>query len=234
MKVSDIVTRVQAKCDDLEGTYITPEYVLAFMNESYDWIYGKLRLTNADFDEEIVVLPGVQAGIPDLSAFQSNGQLLATLVQPRMIRWKLAGQPITNWCRADGPLDYVRDIQPGIAALDSWAWIKYNIKLSNFNVSLDLEVTGDFLFDPLTDPDSQIQISIAANRCFACKIAAEIGKSRGNKNWITIYEADAIDALDDLAIAMTKADQAKTARVARMNRRGPGQSRLSTPAGSLI
>jgi hypothetical protein len=218
--------------DDQEGTYITPEYVMSFANLAYKWIYGKLRLTGTDFDEQVVLLPGVQAGIPDLSAFQADGQPLAVLVQPRMIRWKLAGQPITLWCRADGPLDFVRDIQPGIPALDSWAWIKYSIKLSSFSASLDLEVSGDFLFDPLTDPDSQLQISIACDLAFSCKIASLIGKARGNDKWKVDYNADAIDALDDLSIAMVKADQAKTSRVARMNRRG-GRNRTSTSAGPL-
>lgn len=234
MRVKDIIARVCAKCDDQDQTYITPEYVMGFMQDTYEWLFGKLRLTPSDFDEQIVLLPGVAAGTPDLSTFQGDGQPLSMLVQPRKIRWKLAGAPITQWCRADGPNDFVRDITPGIPALDSWAWIKYNIQLSAFSTALDLEVSGDFLFDPLTDPDSQIQISIAANRCFSCQIAAEIGKARGNTQWVTTYSADAIDALDDLAIAMTKADQAKTARVGRMNRRGPGQNRMSTPAGSLI
>lgn len=234
MRFRDIIRRVQAKCDDLDGTYVTDDYVMAFAGDAYDWIYGKLRLADSDFDEQVVVLPNVAAGTPDLNGFQGDQQPLATLVQPTMVRWKLAGQPVVNWCRADGPLDYVRDIQPGIPALDSWAWIKYSLKLSNTSAALDLEVTGDFLFDPLTDGESQVQISLAANRCFACKIASEIGKARGNDKWVKTYEADAIDALDDLAIAMTKADQAKTARVGRMSRRGPGRNRASTSAGSLI
>lgn len=219
MQLGDICRRVQAKCDDLDATYVTDDYVLAFANEAYEWIYGKLRLTDADFDEQVVILPAVLAGIPNLDSFQVTGGPLASLVQPRMVRWKLAGTPVTNWQRADGPLDFIRDIQPGIATLDSWAWLRYSLKLSNFNAALDLEVSGNFLFDPLTDDSSNVQMSIAANRVFACQIASEIGKARGNDKWVKTYAADAIDALDDLSIAMTKADQAKTARVARMNRR---------------
>lgn len=234
MRLGDIVKRVQAKCDDQDGTYVTDDYVMGFCQDAYEWMYGKLRLTPSDFDEQIVIIPGVQAGIPDLNAYQADGQPLASLVQPRKIRWKLAGTDTPNWQRADGPLDYVRDIDPGVAALNSWAWIKYSIKLSNFSVSLDLEVSGEFLFDPLLNNESQIQISIAANRVFSCQIAAEIGKARGNDKWVTTYSADALDALDDLAIAMTKAEQAKTHRLGRMNRKGSGGRGISTSSGQLI
>jgi hypothetical protein len=234
MQVGDIIRRVAAKCDDQEQTYLTSDYIMGFMQDTMEWIFGKLRLTASEFDEQIVVLPGVNAGLPNLDSYQADGQPLAMLVQPRMIRWKLAGQPITNWCRGDGPLDFVRDIQNGIAALDSWAWIKYSIKLSNYSVSLDLEVSGDFLFDPLVDEQSQIQISIAANRAFSCQIAAEVGKARGNDKWVTTYSADALDALEDLSIAMTQAEQAKTRRVGRMNRRGGGRQVMSTNSGQLI
>jgi hypothetical protein len=234
MQFGDIVRNVQSMLDDIEGTYITTEYVMTFANNAYKWIYSKLRLADSDFDEQIVILPGVQAGIPDLNAYQADSGPLASLVRPRMIRWKLAGAPVTSWRRADGPLDYIRDIQQGIPALDSWSWIHYSIKLSNFSTSLDLEVSGDFLFDQITEEASSVQISIVADLCFSCKIASNIGKARGNKNWETTYGADAVDAVDDLAIAMVKANQAKTSRVARMNRRGPGQNRTSTSAGSLI
>jgi hypothetical protein len=229
MQVSDIATRVAFKLDDPDQTYITPDYVMGFMQDVYEWLYNKLRLTGNQFSEEAVIVPNVNAGIPNLDGYMAAGNELATLLQPRMIRWRLPGQDSTLFRRADGPLDAVRDLSNGIPALDSWAFLRQSIKLSNFSVNLDLEVTGDFLFDPLTAPDSQIQIAQNMNRCFACKLASEIGgKARGNDKWMTTYEADADDALDDLRIAMVRADQGKTERLGRMSR-GSGQlARLNT------
>lgn len=206
---------------------------MGFAQDTYEWLFGKLRLTGWDASEEIAVLPAVAAGLPNLDSFQASGNALATLVQPRMIRWKLPGQDPTFWCRVDGPLDYPRDIQGGAAYLDSWAWLRYSIKLSNYSTALDLEVTGEFLFDPLTGPEDQIQISLAANRCFSSKIAAEAAKARRIDDWVTQYTADADEAFDDLAIAMTRANQGKTRRLGRNSRRfHGGRGTMPTFSGS--
>lgn len=220
MQFQDIVSRVQFKCDDIDGTYITSEYCQAGAQDVYEWLYNKLRLVDSSFDTVVVVLPAVPAGTPDLTSYQAAGNPLATLVQPRMIRWRIPGQPDTQWRKADGPLDFQRDMPDGIPQLDSWAWIRYVVKLSKFSTALDLEISGEFLFDPLTSTDNQIEIANNSNRTFACKLASEIGKARGNQKWETTYGADADEALEDLEIAMVKANQAKTNRLGRMSRSG--------------
>lgn len=228
MQMLDIIARVAAKCDDPDQTYITTDYVMGFVNDVLDWLYNEFKLTGSQFDTSIVPLSAVPAGSPDLNTYQASGQPLATMILPRMVRWKLPGLDPTYWRRADGPLDYVRDIQPGIPILDSWAWQRYSLKLSNFSTALDLEITGDFLYDPVTAPDDQIQISQNANRVFSCKLASEVGKARGNDKWVKTYGDDADDALDSLKIAMTKANQAKTERVGRISRAAGNASRLIT------
>lgn len=230
MQFRDIIQRVCAKCDDPDQTYITPDYVMGFAQDTYEWLFGKLRLTGSQFDEETIILPAVPAGTPNLDSYMATGGVLAGLVQPRIIRWKLPGLDPTYWQRSDGPLDEVRDLtNAGEPMLDSWAYTRYSIKLSNFNVNLDLEITGEFLFDQLNSPDSQVEISAAYNRTFSCKLAAEVGKARGNDKWVTTYEADADDSLDDLRLAMVKARQGITERVARMSRNGFSGNLAITP-----
>lgn len=224
----DIITRVQFKCDDPDATYITSDYVLGFAQDVYEWLYNKLRLTDYQFDEQIIILPAVPAGTPDLVTFQQPSGPLEQLVQPRMVRWRLPGQDATYWIIADGPLDEVRDVAAaGLPVLDSWAWTRYILRLSNFSTALDLEITGNFLFDPLTATDSPLEISQTANRVLSCKLASEVGKAKGNDKWMNSYSADADDALDDLMIEITKADQGKTHRVGRMSRRQSNTTRLS-------
>lgn len=233
MQLSDITKRVQAKHDDPDGTYVTPEYVTGFAQDAYEWLFGKLRLVGWDNTEEILTLPAVPAGLPTLDQYQANGQPLAMLVAPRMIRWKLPGQDPTYWTEADF-LDVPNTLPNGANYLDSWAWLRYSIKLANYSAALDLEITGEFLFDPLTSQESQIQISLAANRCFASKIACEAAKARRIPEWVTQYGADADEAYDDLAIAMTKANQGKSRRLGRMSRRvqGSGGPTIPTYSGS--
>jgi hypothetical protein len=164
--LKDIVGRVQFKLDDPDGTYITPEYVLGFVNDVYEWLFNKLSLTGSQFSEEVVILPAVAAGTPDLSQFQAVGQPLASLITPTMLRWRQPNLDATYFRKADGPLDAPRDLPPNLPGLDSWAFVHYVVKLSQFSTALDLEVTGTFLFDPLTEMDDSVQIAMNANRCF--------------------------------------------------------------------
>lgn len=228
LSIRDAAERVAAKCDDQEETYVDVDYIMGFVQDVYDWLFGKLRLANNQFDEEVVILPGVTAGSPDLDQYQATGQPLAGMVLPRGLRWRLPGQSNIYWRKADGPLDYPRDLNPGGPFLDSWSWMRYSVKLANFSTDLDLEVTGDFAFDPLTDPDSKITMTQLANRTFTCKLASEVGKARGNDKWKVDYGADADDALDDLLIAFSKENQKKYHRVARMNRRGRSGGNTTT------
>lgn len=223
--LKDIVGRVQFKLDDPEGTYITTDYVLGFVNDVYEWLFNKLSLTGSQFSEQVIVLPAVAAGTPDLSQFQAVGQPLASLITPSMLRWRLPNLDATYFRKAEGPLDAPRDLPPNLPGLDSWAFVHYVIKLSQFSTALDIEVTGTFLFDALTEPDDSVQIAMNANRVFSCKLASEVAKGRGNPTWVTQYSADADEAFDDLAIGITRARQAIVHRVGRM--RSGGRSRLS-------
>lgn len=227
MQFNDIIKRVQAKCDDTDETYITSDYVLAFANDVYEWIYNQLKKSGAQFDESVVILPGVDAGKPTLDEFQAPGKPLAGLTRPRMIRWKVPGTDPTYWRRSDGPLDYVPDVANGVPELMGWAWQKYSIKLSNYSTAIDIEVSGDFLFTAITSKESAVEISNNCNRAFACKIASEIGKARGNDKWKVDYGADADEAIDDLALILVKENQGKTRRVGRMSRSAGSSVRIT-------
>src|SRR5438270_70379 len=110
MNAQDIVKRVQAKCDDPDGTYITPDYVMVFMQDEYERIANKLRTIDDSFDEQVVELPTVAPGTTDLNAYQAAGKALDGLVTPRRVEWKLAGQLPIYYRDAEGPLDKVRDV----------------------------------------------------------------------------------------------------------------------------
>lgn len=228
LKLRDITKRVQFKCDDPDGTYIDEDYVMGFANDVYDWMFNKLSLSGAQFSEEAVVLPDVTAGSPDLSKYQQEGQPLAGLIVPIMLRWRLPGQDNTQWRRVDGPLDAPRDLPAsGLPSLETWAWVKYNILLSATSLAVDIEVTGSFAFAPLTDMNSAIQISMNANRVFSCKLASEVCKARNKPTLVQTYENDADDAMDDVMILLTRARQPTIHRVGRMSRSSGSSSRIS-------
>src|SRR5437763_15915523 len=133
MQLLDIATRVRAMLDGQDGTYCDDAYVLGHAQHAYDWIYNKLRLINSDCDEQIIILPAVAAGTPDLSGYMAAGQPLATPVQPRTVRCRLPGPDAASFRRADGPLDYVRDIGQANSQLVYCAWIIHSPYLSQFS-----------------------------------------------------------------------------------------------------
>jgi hypothetical protein len=221
--LSDIISRVQFMLDDPEGTGDgDPDYITGFAQNQYDRLYNKLRANGHNFDQLTVELAAVPAGVPDLGQYQVPGGLLALMVQPRMLEWKLPGQDASNYLAASGPLDKVPDAVASIPQLSAWAWTRRKLLLSRFSTPLDLRVTGDFLFDPLTDGNSPIEIELVANPVLAFGIAVAVAKARGRKQNVIDYAPDLEDSFDDINIALTKANLSKTRRVGRMSRRETG------------
>jgi hypothetical protein len=233
MQLKDIIAQVQALHDDEEGTYVTPELVASHAQLQYQKLYNKLYLSDSQFDEDVIEITGVPAGTPDLSAFLKSGQPLEFLVTPRIVEWKLPGLDDTNYRVAAGPLDAVRDVSDGMPSLDSWAWIRRNLKLSKFATALDLRITCTTMFDALTDPDSVIQIDNFATVALAYLIALAIAQSRNMPNMVKEYRQEADDAFDDLMIAKVKGDQSRTRRLGRISRRVTERFQ-SFAAGSVL
>ncbi|HEV7674380.1 MAG TPA: hypothetical protein VGQ12_07610 [Candidatus Angelobacter sp.] len=221
--LSDIISRVQFMLDDPEGTGDgDPDYITGFAQNQYDRLYNKLRANGHNFDQVTIELPAVAAGIPDLGVYQAPGAVLALMVQPRMVEWKLPGQDASNYLEASGPLDKLPDIVAGIPQLSAWAWIRRKLQVSRFSTALDLRVTGDFLFDPLTDGNSPIEIEITANPVLSYLMVRAVAKARGRRQLVVDYEEEEKETFDDLNIALTKANLSKNRRVGRMSRRETG------------
>lgn len=232
VRAKDIVARVQTKCDDPDGTYIDDTYVSGFLPDALDWLYNQLRLTDDQFSTAVIQLPNIDAGLDDLDDFQKVGGPLEFLTTPRIIRWKLPGLDATYYRRADGPLDYVRDMPEGMAVLDSWAWQKDSIKLSLYAINMDLEVSGEFMFDPTISDESSISITKNMTSCMTARVAMAIGKARNVQTWVTTYELEADEAMDDLKMMLVKQQQGKTNRVGRISRATGSATRLIPTAGA--
>lgn len=226
MDVATIDTTVRSLLEDQNADYADDPYLQGPLTLCYTELANKLRLCNPDFDEFTVELPNVLAGTPDLSGFSTTGQPLNFLIEPIRIEWKLPGQDATFYRSAE-KLSKVRDLMaPGISAIDCWSWTHLAIFLSRFNVNLDIRVTGEFMFPPLSTGSDQALIGLNALPAMAYAIATVIAMKRGNQQWVTNYGAKTDENFDTLNIGMCKGRQGKTERVGRMDRqrrrRGPG------------
>ena len=219
MKVANIVKRVQAKLSDPEGTYADDDYVLGFCQDGYEKLYNKLILCGYEFADWVVELPNVPAGLTNLDDYMDDGKPLNALVEPTIVEWKLPGSDPTTYQRADGPLDYIRDVGANTNALDNWAWMREQLLLSRYATNLDLRITGEFTLDPLVDLGSRIETPRMAATALVSIIATLCAMERGNPSWVQQYSTEADECIDDIAIKLTKDTQHQTRRVARMNRR---------------
>lgn len=205
--------------DDADGTYVTSDMVAGHAQQQYELLYNAIEAaTNSQFNEQVIEIANVAAGTKNLDALMAAGQPLEHLVAPKIIEWKLPGLDATNYREAAGPLDAVRDVVPGLPSLDSWAWIRRQIQLSNFAIPLDLRITCTTMFDPLTDQDSIIQLDRKAVPALVYMIALSIAEARGMVNLVQRYTARSEDAFDDLVIQWCKEEQSRTRRVARICR----------------
>lgn len=229
MKISDINSRVRAALEDPDATYITDNYITGHAQQAYEKLFNKLYVSDSQFDENIIEIPAVAAGTPDLSQYQASGGPLAMLCTPTLIEWKLSGMDSAYYRLAAGPLDAVRDLlSPGLPLLDSWSYSRRTILLSKFSVPLDLRVTGAFLFDPLNG-DSELEMEIQCNVVLVHMICKAIAAARGNDKWVQYHAAEADEAWDDVFIAKVKDQQSRTRRLGRMSRGRRGRATIAGP-----
>ena len=216
MDLQTLKARIRALVDDPNATYTTDDFLLPLINQKYEELYNRLRLGGTEFDERDVVLPSVPAGTPDLSTYAATGQPLELLVQPRMLEWKLAGNPDSFYLRAEF-LGKVRDITPQ-PLIDSWEWRSQVIYITPATVVVDLRVTGDFLFSALVSDADILAAAKNIGHIVAYGTAALIGINRGNPDWIKNYTDKEEGTFDDLNQLLVRADLAKITRVARLSR----------------
>lgn len=225
MDIASVNSTIRFLLEDPDGNYATDAYIQPGLNLEWINLFNELGLSSSDFDSYTVELPSVPAGTADLSQFMASGQALDGLMTPREIEWKLPGQDPINYFDAEGPLSKLRDIPlPGIPALDCWSYKHFVIQLSRTSTTLDLRVTGDFIFPPVNPSDAQVTLRTNFLPALSYRIAAVIAEIRGNPDWAKNYQARADMAFDTVNMALVQIRQGKTERVGRMNEswsRGP-------------
>jgi hypothetical protein len=217
MLYSDLKARIRTLVDDPDGEVNTDDYLEAKVALSYDDLYNELRMTGAQFDQSVVELINVKAGVADLGDYFASGKPLETLLNPEIFEWKLTGLDPTNYVEAR-LVNKVPDVQPN-QFIESWEWRKGNIYLTPVTTAVDIRIRGEFLFSALKADADPIQAGINVGNVIAYWTASLIGIVRGNPQWEKSYQLKGDRTLDNIAIMLTKADQKKIVRVGRVSRR---------------
>jgi hypothetical protein len=226
MTRGEVKARIRSLVDDVQASYTDDAFLDPLVQQEYEAAANELEDTKSPFDEYVTVIPAVQAGTGDLSAYQTSGKPLETMVLPERIDWKPAGQPNEMYRRLPGPKDMLPDLPP-VEYPVAWEWRENTIYFTPALLNIDMRVRGEFDVPKLRDDNDQLMIHKQIGYVIALRVAASIGKIRGNPGWIQVYSADAQKGMDQIAEEMTRAEQGKVRRIGRMTRRGRGRARFN-------
>ena len=212
---------VQNNLDDPQGTYLDSAFLDPKIQTVYERYASELTGTDSEYATDVVDIPNLTPGTPNLAPFQSPGQPLYQLVNPRRIDWKPAGLADAYYQLLEGP----KDVLPDMIAQNymvCWEFRKYIIWLAPATINVDLRIRGDF--DPLalTTDDSVLDLHPRIGYAVACQVSSDVAKTRGNPNWIKQFGDDANNAIDFIGCQIVKADQGKVRRVGRQTQRNGG------------
>lgn len=219
MLYSDLKTRIRSLVEDQDAEFTTDSYLQDKVGMAYDDLYNKLRMTGAQFDESVVELTNIPAGTSDLGAYFASGKELEMLLNPSKngFDWKLTGLDSTNY-RNVSMVSKIPDVQAS-QIIRSFEWRKGNLYFTPVATPVDIRIRGEFLFSALKTDADPIQAGINVGNVIVYWTAVLIGIARGNPQWEKSYQFKGDQAFDDIAIMLTKADQAKVLRVGRTSRR---------------
>lgn len=216
MDLGTVKSRVRSLVDDPDASYATDAFLLPLINQKYEELYNRMLSTGAEFERKAVELFNVPAQTADLSAYALSGQPLELMVQPLQFEWKQAGLDPTNY-RTASLVDQVQSVVPG-QIVDDWEWRAGVIYFTPCTLAVDIRIRGDFLFAALNTDSDVVAVSKNFGHALAYGTAALVGAVRGNQAWTQAYTLLQDNALDDIMQYLTRKDQAKIRRVARMSR----------------
>ena len=226
--VGRVKGRVRALVDDPRGSWADDAFLTPLIQDLYDDANSQFVSTQSSWDIGVVEVPGVQPGIPNLSAEQAPGGLLAQLTdQPLRIDWKPAGQA-ASYYQLIPNFEVLPDIQPSQYVM-GWEYRSEVIWLTPCTISVDLRVRGEF--DP---PDLNQDASVLTSHprigyAISYGIAALCGNIRGNDKWAEAYNNKYMEAMDNIMGELVRAEQGQIHRLGRQTGRGGRGRGVSIP-----
>jgi hypothetical protein len=223
--LAQVKARVRNLLDDPQGSYLTDDFIIPLINEVYSDANSQLTSTQSSFDINVVEVPGVQPGTPNLSAQQAPGQVIAHLMaQPLRIDWKVSGvdpsyyQLVTNY-------GVLPDLQPQ-QGMAGWEYRMNVIWLTPSSIAVDLRIRGEFGFPPLKNDDDVLLSHPRIGYVVAYGTAALIAVVRGNPGWTTAYNAASTEGMDEIMEQLVRMEQGQVRRIGRQTQTGAWRSNV--------
>lgn len=227
MTVQDIITRVQSELEDATGEsnsdWTDADYILGKLVTLGDDISTRLQLLDLNYSTQETIIPNVGPNAVDLSTYQAAGQVLAQMVLPKSVEWRLVGQTQEDWQFVE-QVDKIIDTDTGTGetgsavasddpTVESWAWIGGILKLSPCMVPVDFRVR--FVGTAISLNTNSTQQIIGLTNVYVYKCCEKICASRavGTSNLVAYFKDCYNRACADFEGLSLKTQQSKTIRL---------------------
>lgn len=213
---------VRSLVDDPGPSWCADDFVIPLINKVYKSANLKLVATQGSWDIDVVEVPGVTAGTPNMVAYQTGDGLIANLTdQPLRIDWKPAGNPSSQYQLVTN-YEVLPDIQPPQFPI-GWEYRSQVIWLTPCTIDVDLRVRGEFAPPALTNDNDVLISHPLIGSPVAYGVASLCGVVRGNKGWEISYAAMGQEEIDDILQEIVRSEQGNIRRIGSQTRgRGRG------------
>jgi hypothetical protein len=222
--LGQVKARVRNLLDDPQGSYLTDAFLVPLICEVYDDANSQLTSTQSSWDIDVVEVPGIPPGTPNLATYQNGSGPLATLTeQPLRIDWKPAGED-PSYYQLVRNYEVLPDFQPR-EAVAGWEFRSEVIRLTHCSIAVDLRIRGEFAPPQLTGDDSVLVSHPRIGYVVAYGTAALVATVRGNQAWTSQYEQKAQEGMDEIMEQLVRAEQGQVRRTGRQTMREGRQGR---------
>lgn len=234
----DVKEAARTLVGDPLGDFADDDYLVPFVKIAFTNALNYLKNTCSPFVTDQRTLPNVPQGTTTLSPYQvkaqtgqqlsgQQGAILAGLVKPLRVWWKVAGQPENNYCEADPKKD-LPFVSPSnyIAGMKLYyEWRQYKLYVTPLSFNADFSVKGEFNPVLPTKDEDEITLHPSCGVALGFMVAALIGGERVNATYIQNWGDTANRTLDDISADLVRGEQATTQRIGRYTGRRRGRGR---------
>ncbi len=220
--LGEVIGEVRSLIGAPDGDFVTPEYVIPLINIVQKRAVNYLEGTCSPFIEQVIDVPAIPAGTTNFIKQQTAGNPLAGLVNPLVIEYKQAGMPINQLVEAVRSTR-LPNVAPNANPTTSgmyWEYRSYVLYLTPLSYNADFRVRGDFRPAPLLKNEDIIVVHPMFSTALSFGTAALIGKERGNQQYVSNYQPDCEQIINDIANELIRQGQGTTTRVGKSSRRG--------------
>lgn len=185
LTVGQIVKRVGVLLDDPSNRRFSSAYIMPYIdqeNESFEITLERLGIQQQEFTAIInlpAATPGAGGTTPpqDLAPFFAAGQPLQWFLRPKMIEWKVQGQPDTAYLESS-PVNELDDVQVGNLGCWQYRWAQGSIQLIPSYTPVTLRVRFWALVSDIYDSAQTVMRGIGF--ILATQVATDICANNNN------------------------------------------------------